>query len=152
MGNAEAERLNAAWLASLMNGDGMAETPPFKPAAWYYPEMDYVLFQREDCSYRAERVGPFLDLLWHPEEDRVVGIKLSSFRFLAGQARRIHDLQPMDPVPVATALEISLAGGMVESFMNKADQSRIVRLYDEARQVIASEVALLATEHLQAVV
>jgi hypothetical protein len=142
----DGERLNAAWLASMMRGEGMADAPPFKPAARYYPEMDHMLFLREDCSYRAERVGPFLDLLWHPDEDRVVGIKLWIFRFLAGQARRIHGLQPTDPIPVATALEISLAGGVAEGILKGANLARIMQLYEEARQAIASDTALLATE------
>ncbi|MEI7511894.1 MAG: hypothetical protein WCK01_00330 [Candidatus Uhrbacteria bacterium] len=141
---------NTAWLAGMMNGEARETTLPFRPVAQYHPEMDCMLYLREDCSYRADRVDLFLTLLWHPYEQRAVGIKLKGFRFLFEQVRRIHNLQPEGFISVATALEISLAGGIAETIMNDAARSRVVRLYDEARRVVASDARLPATELLQA--
>jgi hypothetical protein len=63
---------------------GWSETsiPEFVPAARYYAPMDSVVYLKEDVSYRADRIDAFLTLLWHPHEDRAVGLKIKGFRFL----------------------------------------------------------------------
>src|SRR5216684_613546 len=67
--------------------DFMKEVSPsgikeFTPCARYYETMDLLLYLQEDLSYRADRVDEFLTLLWHPQEDRAIGVKLKGFRFL----------------------------------------------------------------------
>ena len=51
-------------------GDG-----DFKPHVSYQGAMDWLMVILEDVSYRAQPLGP-VDVLWHPHEDRIVGIKL----------------------------------------------------------------------------
>lgn len=48
----------------------------FKPCVGYYSAMNLILYLNEDCSYRAQYVDSFLEVLWHPYEDKIVGIKL----------------------------------------------------------------------------
>ena len=55
---------------------------PFEPRALYYETMDFLLYLQEDLPYRADRIDPFLTLLWHPYEDRAIGVKIKGFRFL----------------------------------------------------------------------
>lgn len=52
----------------------------FRPVASYFPEMDYVLYLREDCAFREDRIDRILTLLWHPYERRAVGVHLKGFR------------------------------------------------------------------------
>ncbi len=39
--------------------------------------MDQLFYLSEDVSYRSEQLIPgVVEVLWHPDEDRVVGIKI----------------------------------------------------------------------------
>ena len=44
--------------AKLSEDDSQSQ---FQPVAKYYPEMDFMLYLNEDCSYRADRVDQFFD-------------------------------------------------------------------------------------------
>ena len=70
-----------AFLNKLSLGQTVEEGG-FRPVARYYPPMDFLLYLKEDCSYRADRVDQFLTLLWHPYKDELVGIKLKGIRFI----------------------------------------------------------------------
>lgn len=60
----------------------------FKPVARYYKAMDYLLYVEEDCSFRSDRVDPLLTLLWHPYDDKLVGLMLKGFRAF------MHEIEP----------------------------------------------------------
>ena len=65
-----------------------AEADEFVPVVFYYLHMDYLMYIREDCSYRADRISRFLTVLWHPyEADKLVGIKLKGFRKMFNRVR-----------------------------------------------------------------
>jgi hypothetical protein len=61
----------------------------FKPTVKYIEAIDSMLFLREDCFYRAEYVDEYLSLLWHPSEERVVGVQLHAWAFLYQQVQQI---------------------------------------------------------------
>lgn len=66
----------------------------FSPLVFYYPEMDYLMYIREDCSYRADRISRFLTVLWHPhEDDKIVGIKLKGFQKMFTQLKDLYALE-----------------------------------------------------------
>ncbi len=49
----------------------------FKAGASYYPDMDWLLMLTEDVAYRADPLVPgVVDVLWHPYENRIVGLKI----------------------------------------------------------------------------
>ena len=53
---------------------------PFKPCAIYYEGMDWLICLEEDCSYTAKYIpGSRFELLMHPHEDRIVGVKIQGF-------------------------------------------------------------------------
>jgi hypothetical protein len=89
----------------------------------------------EDCSYRADRVDQFLTVLWHPHEDRLVGIKLKGFRFLFERIKNVLELDDDQFLPLVKAIEIALVGGVAESIMDEQRQARLKTCYDEARKI-----------------
>jgi len=54
----------------------------FKPKVTYYSAMDFILYLTEDVSYRTEYVDSLLEILWHPQEDRMVGVKVSNVQLI----------------------------------------------------------------------
>ena len=82
----------ANFVEGLMPHGWTPKKGEFKPLARYFPEMDFLIYLNEDCSYRADRVDAFLTVLWHPERDALVGIKLKGFRFLFRAPLRIGEL------------------------------------------------------------
>ena len=98
--------------------------------------MDFLLYLREDCSYRADRVDPFLTVLYHPYEDRIVGIKLKGFRFLFDQFRKIVEhLDNEHFLPLVKFVEIALVAGVAEAFIAK-NKERIEKSYADAKQLV----------------
>ena len=65
------------YLDQLLGGSGPAREGEFSPVSRYYPEMDYLLYLKEDCSYRADRVDGVLTLLWHPYREQLVGLRFA---------------------------------------------------------------------------
>jgi hypothetical protein len=61
----------------------------FRPVAKYFPAMDFLIYLREDVSYRAVRLDQYRTVLLHPQEDRAVGVKLKGMRFVAEKARAV---------------------------------------------------------------
>jgi hypothetical protein len=46
--------------------------------------MDHLLYLDEDCSYRAGYVrGSLIEPLYHPYENRIVGVKINGFSHVA---------------------------------------------------------------------
>lgn len=62
----------------------------FQPCCAYYPALDFLLYLTEDCAYVAGKFIPktHVELLMHPHEDRVVGIKIHGFSALASGSMR----------------------------------------------------------------
>lgn len=110
----------------------------FEPIARYYPEMDLLLFLNEECSYRSDRIDPFLTVLWHSKDERLVGLKLKGFRFIFEQAKSILELREDAFLPLVKAIEIALVGSLGELMMKRAEKDRIERLrdrYEQAKQL-----------------
>ncbi len=66
-------------LADLCEAFGWSldELGTFTPGVTYHCGMDWLLLLTEDVSYRADPLVPgVVDVLWHPHEDRIVGLKI----------------------------------------------------------------------------
>lgn len=122
-------------LKNLLNEIAAESAACFKPVARYYSSMDFLLFLKEDVSYRGDRVDPFLTVLWHPTEDRLVGIKLKGFRFIFERLKSILDLKDDQFLPVVKALEIAMVGGLGQAFIDKHEKQRARELYEKAKEV-----------------
>jgi hypothetical protein len=112
----------------------------FSPVARYYPNMDYLLYLKEDCSYRADRVDGFLTLMIRPDSDELVGIKLKGFRFLFERIKGILEIPDAQFVPLAKALEIALVGAAGQQMMAHAERKNYERVqarYRQAREFAA---------------
>lgn len=93
---------------SLYAQSGAAEDGEFCPFARYVRGWDALIWVNADVSYRADRVDSFLTLFWHPQEERLVGIKLKGFRFIFTQVRDALRLREEDWIPLVKALEAAL--------------------------------------------
>jgi len=139
-------------LVALAPADWTDTPGIFAPCARYYEDMDVLLYLEEDIPYRADRVDTFLTLLWHPEKEEAVGVKLKGFRFLF---RRIQAILKADGktlndgkfLRMITALEVALTAGLGAEITIDAERARLVEeKYDRARRLI--DRATISTEEL----
>jgi hypothetical protein len=115
----------------------------FVPSARYYGPMDHILYLEQDVAYRADRVDRHLTLLWHPTEERAIGVKLKGFRFLFERLREILAAEgvniPADGfIPLVTALEVALTAGGGATLMANAQRERLAQRYQLARDLVKS--------------
>jgi hypothetical protein len=133
------------FLENLVQATAPATADKFKPVARYYADMDFMLYVNENCSYRADRVDAFLTVLWHPQDDRLVGIKLKGFKLLFDQLRAVvgEVLRPDHFLPLIKALELAYVGGIAEtiisSYENEKRKQRTRELYAKARELLTKE-------------
>jgi hypothetical protein len=125
------------FFAESVGGEAWAE---FQPSARYYAPMDVVVYLREDVAYRADRIDPFLTLLWHPYEERAVGVKLKGFRFIYDRAREILASRGIPDqadgfLSLITAFEVAITAGG-SAMMTAAEQQRRRERYDAARHLL----------------
>ena len=121
----------------------------FEPVARYHPHMDVLLYLKEDCGYRADRVDVYLTVLWHPQEERLVGIKLKGFKFVFHQLQSIADIKDAQFLPLVKALEMLLVHGVAQSMMDEVEGKRIRQRYEAARD-FAKGVQVPATVWMRA--
>ena len=122
----------------LLGHDGRNDSDvPFAPIARYYPSMDFVIYLKEDCSYRADRVDSFLTVLWHPYEQKLVGVKVKGFAFLFERLKKIiTDLEDEHFLPIVKALELAMTDGSAESLMSGIEVKRKAELYEKAIELV----------------
>jgi hypothetical protein len=121
----------------------------FVPAARYYAPMDSVVYLREDVSYRADRIDAFLTLLWHPHDDRAVGLKIKGFRFIferlrAQAAARGNEIPNHVFISLLEAVELAISVGLGSAITDEAEQDRMeeatkrAKKYEKARDLARS--------------
>ena len=131
---------------------GNAPLGDFKPCARYYEAMDIILYLKEDVSYRADRVDSWLTLLWHPYEERAVGVKLKGFRSLFGrlqsQARALGvEFSDDNFIPLLAALEVAVTASWGTRITAQAERDRIDSQYQTAKTIVG-DVKMEAKEIL----
>jgi hypothetical protein len=84
------------------------DSAEFKPVARYYSAMDHILYLKEDCSYRADRVDEWLTLLWHPYKWELVGIKLKSVSVFRNFLNDSDDVFPIAEILVVISRRAKL--------------------------------------------
>jgi len=62
----------------------------------------------EDVSYRSQPINDFLEVLWHPQESYLVGLKLM-------QAKRLHRNMDMLPPDKPVSLLLYVCAAMIEN-------------------------------------
>jgi hypothetical protein len=117
----------------------------FSPKACYHRGMDFLIYLNEDCSYRADRVDQFLTILWHPHEDRVVGIELKGFLSLFRAANLILGSSSEQPMPLAkllSFLELRLNLFVEDGLLEKLEIERLRERYQKAIELSEKEQVL----------
>jgi hypothetical protein len=107
----------------------------FVPVARYDGGMDHLIYQSEDVPYVADRVDPFLTLLWRRNEDRLVGIKLKGFRHMFnGMKTLLPDVREDAFLPLIECLKFAIVynGEKILKELEKKHESRLKEKYDRA--------------------
>ena len=129
-----------------------AEGEPFHPVARYYPPMDFLLYLKEDCSYRADRVDQFLTLLWHPHKEELVGIKLKGLRVVYNRSRDRLAANGVTSWPIFALLSEILLTVLAEPLIAALEPQRRDRLLEKYRMAVqfaANENAAVSSEELR---
>jgi hypothetical protein len=124
----------------------------FHPVARYYPAMDHLLYLKEDCTYRADRVDEWLTLLWHPYKWDLVGIKLKGIRAIFRHFLTDSDRKEADVLPIAELLGLLLMSGGAEGIIEKHEMPRreeLKRKYRLAFRFVANENATVLSSELR---
>lgn len=120
------------------------KVPEFVPGARYYADLDYLLYMQECRSYRADRVDDFLTVLWHPDEDRLIGVKFKGWRLMFDELKEKMGWEDEDFFPLVKALEYGLVEAIAryiekyqgvppsERYRKAALYSKAIRLVNEA--------------------
>ena len=110
----------------------------FQPIAAYFSAMDFVLYLREDCAFREDRIDATLTILLHPQEDRAVGVRLKGFRALyESVCERFPVLRKHLPfAKLVEALEIGMRNGNGDDLVNDASARRRRKAYERAKELL----------------
>lgn len=114
------------------------EVRAFKPTVWFDREMDQLVYLHEDCSFRTDRVDPFLTLLWHPQTEDIVGIKLKGIRSVYEEiveARGFTGQEFMPLLDVIAGVMLGSAFSDALRLMGAERKAEWRRKYAEARQI-----------------
>ncbi len=112
------------FLELLAPSDESPRGATFVPVARFYPAMDFLLYLAEDVSYRADRVDEILTVLWHPYEERLVGIKLKGFACLVQEVKRALGNQDISVMPLVTLVAEALMQGGAQKLIAEHEQPR----------------------------
>ena len=108
-----------------LTGHADVDTGEFGVVSRYNLNMDFFLYLVEDCAYRADRVDGFLTVLWHPHEDRLVGLKLKGFRFLFNQLTKLTKFGEGDFVPLVNAIELAVVSTVTDEMLARVGEERL---------------------------
>lgn len=139
------------FLSNLTLGQ-TSEEGGFRPVTRYYPPMDFLLYLKEDCSYRADRVDQFLTLLWHPYKDELVGIKLKGIRVIYNKNKERLAAGGVNSWPIFALLSEILMDILAAPLMERLEptqQERLREKYRRAVQFAANENAEVSAEELR---
>lgn len=131
------------------------KVPKFVAGAKYDADLDMLLYLQEPVSFRADRVDAFLTLLWHPRDDRMVGVKLKGWRKVFGEMKVLLDLKEEAFFPLVKALEFGLAEVFAKALMSNfettppSERYKRAKAYSDAIQLI-SHVTVPTREWAQA--
>ncbi len=128
----------------------------FEPCAKYFEAMDTLIYLEEDVAYRADRVDPFLTLLWHPDKNEAIGVKLKGFRYLfeclqevaEGLGRKLDESQFL---PLIAALEMAMTAGLGAVITADAEKDRMAERrakYEQARSLVKRAQATIDPREL----
>ncbi|MCH8843253.1 MAG: hypothetical protein IID61_09780 [SAR324 cluster bacterium] len=107
----------------------------FVPVVFYYPEMDYLMYIREDCSYRADRISRFITVLWHPhEEEKLVGIKLKGFRKMFNHAKETSALSEGEFTQLIRWLSLALYRSG-EELIEEHERNKFQKISPQLREI-----------------
>ena len=133
----------------MKDGNAKKSTSPyflsgkFEPGAHYSERMDQAIFLNEDCSYRAKSISEKVSILMHPQEDRLVGVKINGAGHLA---KGLSSILSEEGQPTATFNQLFLIAMASEQYkersMPEADLLRRRELASKAEAFLRQEEAL----------
>ncbi|HEY3797753.1 MAG TPA: hypothetical protein VGL58_05320 [Caulobacteraceae bacterium] len=126
----------------------------FQKATSYFAAMDSLIYLKQNVSYRAVRLSPFVTVLLHPKDDRAIGIKIKGMRHLMERARATLasaniTLTDSDVLQVMTILETAITANG-DAWIEKADDERKQKLAAAAKKLAREAGSVPAAEFLVA--
>jgi hypothetical protein len=79
----------------------------FTPVSRYIQALDVILCVTEDVSYRSQTVNAYLEVLWHPQERYLVGVKIL-------HAKKIHKSLYGWPIDRPLSLMVAVCAALLE--------------------------------------
>lgn len=84
----------------------------FRPHAKYHHGMDALYYLTENCSYRVKRINRVFSVLLHPQEAKIVGVKLKGIRHHFLSTKEARGLSEDDWLPLVKRLEEAVERGL----------------------------------------
>ncbi|MEI8393450.1 MAG: hypothetical protein WCF85_01855 [Rhodospirillaceae bacterium] len=112
---------------------------PFKPTAYFDEEMDQLIYVCTNDTYRADRIDPFLTLLWHATDAKLIGVKIKGFRSIFEKYKKCGSVAETDFLPLKDIItwllnsQVKIQGGWGNG---TAPQLNVEELYQEAVDVV----------------
>lgn len=91
-----------------------------RPVVCHHDSMDFILYLEDDLAYRADRVDSYLTVLWHPHDERIVGLKLKGFRYAFDGLK----LDESAFVPLVRVVSELLMEGWARAIIDKYEEPR----------------------------
>ena len=112
---------------------GGGNVPKFVAGAKYDADMDFLLYLQEPLSFRADRVDAFLTILWHPRDDRMIGLKLKGWRMMFNEMKKTVDWKDEEFFPLVKALEFALSEVFAKAIMDNIQKTPPSERYKRAK-------------------
>lgn len=135
----------------LAEPEGIPTT--FQPIAGFFDAMDCLVYLKEDVSYRAVRLSPYVTVLIDPIEDlKAVGIKIKGVRVIIKRALAILHAagrEDISELQVIAILETAFTASLGDEMMQEAEAERRKK-YEAQARALAEEAGSVSLIGLQA--
>jgi hypothetical protein len=126
------------FIQGLFPDNGSDDALGFVPVVFYHPEMDYLMYINEDCSYVADRISRFLTVLWHPSEPgKLIGLKLKGFRLMYERVRESAALTDAEFPLFISWLSLALYRS-AEELIDEHERRRLKEVSAIARKIVGN--------------
>lgn len=94
------------------------ELGTFVPKARYNHQLDALVYRREPGLCVADRVDPFLTVLWSRGQKRLVGVRFKGLRYIFSLLKDRLNLDEAEFLPLVRVIEVVVEGGLGQMVMD----------------------------------
>lgn len=112
-----------------------AHMSPTNDIAWFDPNMDQLMYMKEDVPHRTDRVDGFVTLFWHGQkEGQLVGMKFKGFRAVFNLLVKHYGLHEGDFISLVRFIEYGLVTSINMSMLEEMARVRLEQKYSWAKE------------------